>query len=681
MLILKRRFGVTRLRGLAVAAALATSILAMAAALVATWPVAFAAAALVAYACDLYLHRTEPQMMKRLGSWRAGVTVRSVVRLVLLAALVSELSYFGASAAITVTLSVLGFAVAMALYSWLTAFSRRARQLPVTARNLQLPGLRLEPRAPRWLADWPGQRLLHHEAVVWAGVTLSIATRQARWTYLALALSAGLLVLTLLALVPWALRARFRTRRQDVLAKTDAWLQGYRPAAVLYFSGSRESIYQVNMWLSVMESLPERPLVLLRERHLLAQLAPTRLPVLCVPGAVDLMSLDLSTVRVAFYVSNVGKNIHMLRIPTVKHVFIGHGDSDKVASVNPYAKAYDSVWTAGRAGRDRWQAADVGVRDDAIVEVGRPQLDALMADEREPRRVPSLPTVFYAPTWEGWTDEGISSLIVAGENIIRSLLALQPAVRIIYKPHPLTGIRDPRARLAHQAITRHLERANRQASGRAALFGAVDDAPARARHRIELVESERELRRILDSYRLPDADSAQLMAAFPEPPRELLERLTRQRERMTELFWRAHRPWEHVIIQQDSLTLYECFDAADLLISDISSVVSDWIATLKPYALTDVKGLGPEEFRRENTAALGAYVLTPDGRGVRGLADAARFPQSDVLSWQRHRVRDYLLGPSSPASSVRFRRAVTEICAEGGERLVRLQQASSLTTT
>ena len=40
-------------------------------------------------------------------------------------------------------------------------------------------------------------------------------------------------------------------------------------------------------------------------------------------------SFRLPTVRVAFYVAHVGKNIHMMREPRMKHVFIGHGESDK----------------------------------------------------------------------------------------------------------------------------------------------------------------------------------------------------------------------------------------------------------------------------------------------------------------------------------------------------------------
>lgn len=157
------------------------------------------------------------------------------------------------------------------------------------------------------------------------------------------------------------------------------------------------------MWLETMEQMEARPLILLRERTILEKMAPTSVPVICVPGGIHLMNLDLSMVRVALYCANVGKNIHLLRVPTMKHVFIGHGDSDKAASVNPFTKAYDEVWVAGRAGRDRYAIADVGIRDEDVVEVGRPQLAPIAAGQDAPPR-DRIPTVLYAPTWEGWDD-------------------------------------------------------------------------------------------------------------------------------------------------------------------------------------------------------------------------------------------------------------------------------------
>ena len=133
------------------------------------------------------------------------------------------------------------------------------------------------------------------------------------------------------------------------------------------------------------------------------------------------MNLDLSTVRVALYAANVGKNIHMLRVPTMKHVFIGHGDSDKLASVNPFTKVYDEVWTAGRAGprplrAGRRRRPRRGHRRGRPPAAGPIQAWAGAPETR-------CPTVLYAPTWEGWDDNpGNTSLLLAGENIVRRLL-------------------------------------------------------------------------------------------------------------------------------------------------------------------------------------------------------------------------------------------------------------------
>ena len=104
------------------------------------------------------------------------------------------------------------------------------------------------------------------------------------------------------------------------------------------------------------------------------------------------MNFPLPSARVALFPANTAKNLHMLRVPDIGHVFIGHGDSDKAASFNPYTKVYDEVWVAGRAGRDRYLRAQVGVRDEDIVEVGP------AAAHRDPpgRRPPGGPHVHRA---------------------------------------------------------------------------------------------------------------------------------------------------------------------------------------------------------------------------------------------------------------------------------------------
>ena len=62
--------------------------------------------------------------------------------------------------------------------------------------------------------------------------------------------------------------------------------------------------------------------------------------------------------------------------------------------------------------------------------------------------------MLYAPTWEGWTqDLNQSSVLPMGVEIVRTLLAT-PGIRVVYKPHPLTGTVDPAAGAASEAIAR-----------------------------------------------------------------------------------------------------------------------------------------------------------------------------------------------------------------------------------
>ncbi len=241
----------------------------------------------------------------------------------------------------------------------------------------------------------------HPDLPLVAGALLATVTGAGGYVAAGAAVTGAASLARTAALVPWLRPDRLPPRPEAVLAEIDAWLGDHRPQTVLYFSGSKDSAHQVNMWLETMARQHSRPLVLLRERSVLDRLAYTTIPVICVPGEVHLTQMDLSSIRVALYPANAGRNIHLLRVPTMKHVFIGHGDSGESAEVNPFSKVYDEGWTAGPAGRERCRLVAVGVRDADIVEVGRPQLTAVQPWDGAPRR---LPTVLYAPRWEGRDD-------------------------------------------------------------------------------------------------------------------------------------------------------------------------------------------------------------------------------------------------------------------------------------
>ncbi len=345
----------------------------------------------------------------------------------------------------------------------------------------------------------------------------------------------------------------------------------------------------------------------------------------------------------------------MLRIPTIKHAFVNHGESDKLSSCNPYAKAYDEVWVAGPAARERYALAAVGVDDRDVVEIGRPQLDAIEPYSGAPAG--PYTTVLYAPTWEGWDgNPGNTSVVEAGENIVRALLA-DPRVRLLYKPHPLTGSVDPRAGAANTRIQEMIRAANalravEHADERPAPFAAA-----------ELARRTAELDALTTSSFRASADDAErmLIQTVPAPGRAAAVAAATA---AWETAYRASFPaWEHRIVVGARPTVYACFNVADLLVSDVSSVISDYLASEKPYAVANTSGLFEQDFRDTFPTVRAGAVLTPDASGIPALLETVREPEKDTCAEARSELKQHLLGPSDPPSAVRFDEAARALCA------------------
>ncbi|GGS49140.1 CDP-glycerol glycerophosphotransferase family protein [Streptomyces janthinus] len=653
------------------AAQLAAAVLMMAgypalmlAALVPSVP-AFAAAAAVTYLADHYLHRKGSYLINRLSKVRAGLSIRFLIRQLLLVLLLARLSladnliYYGAIACF------IAFYGLQAPHGALVQLIRNRRRMPVATRNVDLKSrIRIPDAPPRKLLHRSAEKMLHIDLFAVAGILLAAQVKSALVGFVGIGVTVALGTLYVLALVPYVRGRKIPPNAERVLAAVDDWLGEYQPETVLYFSGSKDSAYQVNMWLDTMEKLDSKPLIILRERAILNNMAPTTVPVICVPGGVHLMNMDLSTVRVALYAANVGKNIHMLRVPTIKHVFIGHGDSDKLASVNPYSKVYDEVWTAGRAGRDRYAIADVGVRDDDIVEVGRPQLAPIQTWQGVPDG--RIPTVLYAPTWEGWDgNPGNTSVVLAGENIVEQLVQADPPVRVLYKPHPFTGNVSKEAGAAHRRITALVRKA---AAERAIDTRFVADTAVQADAKAELARIEARLAQLSGSGGERRDEAEATRDGLVDVARH--EEVARLRAEWNDAYWRSFPAWEHRVITGADPRLYDCFNVSDAMVSDISSVVSDFIASGKPYAVTDSAEVGVEEFKRNNTAVRAAVILSNSAAELGELLGAVRDQAADPLAEDRKELKRYLLGPDEPTSLVQFNTAVANLALKAETRNV-----------
>ena len=228
----------------------------------------------------------------------------------------------------------------------------------------------------------------------------------------------------------------------------------------LYFPDGPPKLYQLTQWLPVFESRTDvSTIVIVRQIDAYNALkGKTSLRVILVPRYENLMALlDRADFHAVIYVNNGWTNFQALSFQRAVHVHVNHGESDKICMVSNQAKAYDKVFIAGEAARQRHEAALAWFDHSHLVRVGRPQLDL---DVAAALPTSTRTTITYAPTWEGEDEvNNYSSVDRYGSKILAAVLA-QPDVRVIYKPHPrVADSDDATMRAQHKAIVEAVEHA------------------------------------------------------------------------------------------------------------------------------------------------------------------------------------------------------------------------------
>jgi hypothetical protein len=245
----------------------------------------------------------------------------------------------------------------------------------------------------------------------------------------------------------------------------------------VYFADGPVNMYQMRQWYRPLEELASRwPVVVLSRsaagaERLIQEDAP---PVAFVPTVRNLEKfLAQQDIRIVLYVNQNTRNFQMFRYGRRWHVFINHGESDKMYMTTNQYKAYDYAFIAGQAARDRltrtlWDY-DIERR---TIEIGRPQADhysGVLPYTPDDRLV-----VLYAPTWEGDRPSAhYGSIASHGEDLMRALLA-SPRHRVIYRPHPRSGVVSDEYGAAHRRILTAISAAN---AADPAAHHVYDDGP------------------------------------------------------------------------------------------------------------------------------------------------------------------------------------------------------------
>ena len=233
----------------------------------------------------------------------------------------------------------------------------------------------------------------------------------------------------------------------------------------VYFADSDVNIYQMRQWYAPLQELSKTHPVLLIARHPAGAkllMEESGLDVAFTQKVTDIEKLlEQQPLEVVLYVNQNTRNFQMMRYGRRWHVFINHGESDKMYMVSNQYKTYDYAFIAGNAARERLDRVlwDYDL-DSRTFSIGRPQTDHLSG---EPPFTPDERTVvFYAPTWEGDRPAAsYGSVASHGEDLVRKLLETGRH-RVVYRPHPRSGVVDAEFGAANERIIAALDEANRK---------------------------------------------------------------------------------------------------------------------------------------------------------------------------------------------------------------------------
>jgi hypothetical protein len=216
-----------------------------------------------------------------------------------------------------------------------------------------------------------------------------------------------------------------------------------------------QNLYQLRQWLQPLERLQAKfsVKVFYTSPFVAKELEGSSIEGIYFEGQNELTAaLYETSPKVLLYPNQNVRNFYALRYSEAVHVFVSHGESDKAYMSQNTIKRYDLYFAAGQAAIDRISSKVAHYdTDKRIFQIGRPQsLDSYQIPkdfvQSEKKKV------LYAPTWEGVTKTTrYTSIVSHGVKLVQALID-SGEYQITYRPHPLSGSRDPAVKSANEAI-------------------------------------------------------------------------------------------------------------------------------------------------------------------------------------------------------------------------------------
>lgn len=210
------------------------------------------------------------------------------------------------------------------------------------------------------------------------------------------------------------------------------------------FGEKADSIYWLRDWLEVFLEFDVEFLIVLRSKELQNWVFENyplidSVTVNGFQSVFDLYKVSEST-RLALYPINSMYNHMFVRLSSVRHVFIGHGDSDKLSSANKVLRMFDEIWCTGQAQVDRMLNQDFDCKGVRLRKVGRPGLLRLFSASKEKE---AKNKILYLPTWEGSDERWDYSSACIVDEILEAIVK-NSSLSVNVRLHPFIGRRKKR---------------------------------------------------------------------------------------------------------------------------------------------------------------------------------------------------------------------------------------------
>ena len=260
-----------------------------------------------------------------------------------------------------------------------------------------------------------------------------------------------------------ARRSRAAYREVTGAMRQQGPLERGRFQIAVYFADGDVNMYQIRQWYRPLQELAKTWPVVVIARNATGAKAIVNdgaLPVAFVPEVRGVERfIERQDIRIVLYVNQNTRNFQMFRYShRVAHLHqprrVGQDvhDDEPVQGVRLCADR--RAGSARRLARTLW---DFDL-DNKTLDIGRPQADHYSG--ATPFADDGRTVVLYAPTWEGDRPAAAyGSIATHGEALVATLLA-DPRYRVIYRPHPRSGVVDAAYGEANRRIIAAVASAN-----------------------------------------------------------------------------------------------------------------------------------------------------------------------------------------------------------------------------